>query len=177
MCPADEVDDAALATARIKPWPRRRLLAQLFWIAVGAVSAGLAAPILIYLIRPLLGASRTADWVPMGKLADLPLNVPQRLEVARRVVEGWVTEDSQVIAWAVRLADKLYIFDAHCTHLGCAYHWHAETKEFFCPCHNGVFDLTGRVVSGPPPRPLDTYAYEVREGVVYAVPNPIKRVA
>jgi Rieske Fe-S protein len=112
----------------------------------------------------------------MAKLADLPLNVPQRLEVARRVIEGWVTEESQVIAWAVRLAEKLYMFDPHCTHLGCAYHWHEETKQFFCPCHNGVFDISGKVVSGPPPRPIDIYAHEVRDGVIYVVPSPIKRV-
>ena len=37
-----------------------------------------------------------------------------------------------------------------------------------CPCHNGVFDPQGRVLGGPPPRPLDRYEYKVENGVLYA---------
>jgi menaquinol-cytochrome c reductase iron-sulfur subunit len=151
-------------------------MAQVFWSGIGLVGAGIAAPILTYLIGPLFAAPEAGNWVRMGKVDDLPLNVPQRLEIARRVVEGWVTEDSQVVAWVVRRSDKIYVFDPHCTHLGCAYRWEAQTKEFFCPCHAGVFSLTGKVVSGPPPRPLDIYAYEVREGLLYVVPTPTKQV-
>lgn len=50
-----------------------------------------------------------------------------------------------------------------CTHLGCKVYWEPEKSRFFCPCHEGVFDLNGNVVSGPPPRPLDTYPVEVDE--------------
>jgi quinol---cytochrome c reductase iron-sulfur subunit, bacillus type len=156
--------------------PRRRFLARLFWGAMGIVTAGVAAPIVSYLIAPLLGPGGAKDWVRMGKVDELPLNVPQRIEVARRVAEGWVTEDSAVTAWVVRMPDKIYVFDPHCTHLGCAYRWVEEAKQFFCPCHAGVFSLTGQVVSGPPPRPLDVYAHEVREGALYVVPTPTKQV-
>ena len=160
----------------IESEPRRRFMSRLFWGAMGIVSAGIAAPIVSYLIAPLLRPTESKDWVRMGRVEDLPLNTPQRLEVARRVVEGWVTEDSAVTAWVVRVPDNIYVFDPHCTHLGCAYRWIEQEKEFFCPCHAGVFSLTGKVVSGPPPRPLDRYAYEVREGALYVVPIPIKQV-
>jgi len=33
--------------------------------------------------------------------------------------------------------------------------WNAPKKQFLCPCHGGVYDRDGRVVSGPPPRPLE----------------------
>jgi menaquinol-cytochrome c reductase iron-sulfur subunit len=46
-------------------------------------------------------------------------------------------------------------YNPHCTHLGCAYRWNSGTRHFECPCHGGVYDLDGRVVAGPPPRPLD----------------------
>jgi Rieske Fe-S protein len=36
-----------------------------------------------------------------------------------------------------------------------------ERQQFFCPCHNGVYDKQGNVVSGPPPRPLDRYELKV----------------
>ena len=49
---------------------------------------------------------------------------------------------------------QLYAFSAVCTHLGCLVHWDGATKRFICPCHHGVYDVEGNVVSGPPPRPL-----------------------
>jgi quinol---cytochrome c reductase iron-sulfur subunit, bacillus type len=176
MSPADGAETAAAAAGELENEPRRRFLTQLFWAGMGLVSAGIAAPILTYLVRPLFGAPETGGWVRMGKVADLPLNVPQRLEVARRVREGWVTDDSQVTAWVIRTADQVHVFDPHCTHLGCAYNWDEQAKQFFCPCHAGVFNLNGKVVSGPPPRPLDTYTYEVREGDLYVAPIPVKQV-
>lgn len=50
-----------------------------------------------------------------------------------------------------------------CTHLGCKVYWEPENNRFFCPCHNGVFDVNGNVVAGPPPRPLEQYAVDVDE--------------
>lgn len=43
---------------------------------------------------------------------------------------------------------------AVCTHLGCIVKWLEDKNEFQCPCHAGRFDVTGRVISGPPPNPL-----------------------
>jgi cytochrome b6-f complex iron-sulfur subunit len=56
---------------------------------------------------------------------------------------------------------KLVALSAVCTHLTCTVRFDAETGTLFCPCHNGRFDLAGNVLSGPPPRPLETYAVEV----------------
>jgi aromatic-L-amino-acid decarboxylase len=44
-----------------------------------------------------------------------------------------------------------------------------EKNRFFCPCHEGAFDLeTGRPIAGPPQRPLPRVTLEIRDGVVYA---------
>jgi cytochrome b6-f complex iron-sulfur subunit len=48
-----------------------------------------------------------------------------------------------------------------CTHLGCLLEYDREKKSLICPCHAGVFDLEGRVVSGPPPEPLLTFPLRV----------------
>ena len=40
----------------------------------------------------------------------------------------------------------------HCTHAGCPLELHANT--FRCHCHGGAFDLHGKVIAGPPKRPL-----------------------
>jgi len=46
-------------------------------------------------------------------------------------------------------------FSAVCTHLGCIVQWLPERGEFLCPCHAGRFSADGKVLAGPPPRPLD----------------------
>ena len=53
--------------------------------------------------------------------------------------------------------DQLYAFSAKCTHEGCTVTFQPEQKVVWCPCHDGRFDLNGRVLSGPPPQPLVKY--------------------
>ena len=52
---------------------------------------------------------------------------------------------------------------SRCAHLGCPVRWVAAAERFICPCHGGVYDLLGRRVGGPPPRPLDRFYTRVLE--------------
>lgn len=47
-----------------------------------------------------------------------------------------------------------HAFDATCTHLGCTAQYRASNDDIFCACHGGVYDIDGKNISGPPPRPL-----------------------
>jgi cytochrome b6-f complex iron-sulfur subunit len=53
-----------------------------------------------------------------------------------------------------------------CTHLGCLVNYDKAKQIFICPCHGGVYDLEGNVISGPPPRPLPRYSVKVTDGDV-----------
>ena len=53
-------------------------------------------------------------------------------------------------------------FNAVCTHVDCTVGFRPEKGDIFCNCHNGVYDIDGRNVSGPPPRPLETYKVTLR---------------
>ena len=53
-------------------------------------------------------------------------------------------------------------FSLVCTHLACTVTWKADKKEFYCPCHDGFFDSDGKVLSGPPPGPLERWKVEVK---------------
>jgi menaquinol-cytochrome c reductase iron-sulfur subunit len=68
-------------------------------------------------------------------------------------------------------AGKVTAFSPTCTHLGCAYHWEADAKTFICPCHDSVFDVSGKVMGGPAPRPLDRLIVEIANGKVLVNPN------
>ncbi len=54
-----------------------------------------------------------------------------------------------------------HALSATCTHLECIVQYRGDLKQIWCACHNGLYDLKGRNVSGPPPRPLDEYAVNV----------------
>jgi Rieske Fe-S protein len=54
-------------------------------------------------------------------------------------------------------ANDLRAFNALCTHTDCTVQFRLEQGDIFCNCHNGRFNLDGRNVSGPPPRPLEEY--------------------
>jgi cytochrome b6-f complex iron-sulfur subunit len=62
----------------------------------------------------------------------------------------------------INTRDKGFLaFSKVCTHLGCLVKYDKEQQLFICPCHAGIFDLEGNVVSGPPPRPLQKFAVRV----------------
>ncbi len=44
-----------------------------------------------------------------------------------------------------------------CTHQGCMVSYGATSKQFSCPCHGGLYDISGKVLAGPPPAPLKQY--------------------
>lgn len=49
----------------------------------------------------------------------------------------------------------LHAFGATCTHLDCTVQYRQDLGVIWCACHNGKYDLKGRNIAGPPPRPLD----------------------
>ncbi len=58
-----------------------------------------------------------------------------------------------------------------CMHLGCPVRYTEAAQRFICPCHGGVYDFTGRVVGGPPVRPLDRFYTRIRDGRVEVGPR------
>lgn len=52
---------------------------------------------------------------------------------------------------------------AVCTHLGCIVKWVSDKGEFLCPCHGGRYSAQGKVLSGPPPRPLESYPIKIED--------------
>ncbi len=59
-------------------------------------------------------------------------------------------------------AGEYRAFSAICTHLDCTVQYREEEKLIWCACHNGRYDLTGKNISGPPPRPLEEFKVNVR---------------
>ena len=65
--------------------------------------------------------------------------------------------------FVVRVSEaQIVAVSAICTHMRCVLRWKRDTSTFQCPCHDGAFDKTGNVLSGPPKKPLRQYPTEIR---------------
>ncbi len=105
-------------------------------------------PVLRYLQVPQMSEAAT-EQVEAG-----PVNAPDFLERGFRIIR-YGSEPVIVIRLG---ASDFRAFSATCTHLGCIVEFERSHDRIWCNCHNGVYDLQGQVVSGPPPRPLRKYA-------------------
>ena len=150
---------------------RRRFLVRSFWCVAGVIGTGLAAFGLPPAFAPALRKAANT-WSPVID-ADLVLeDMPTRASITTVARDAFLPpEPRETPVFVINRGNgRFSIMDARCTHLGCPVSWSADEHRFLCPCHEGVFDAQGKVVSGPPPRPLDLYEWKVQEGVLYAGP-------
>ena len=86
-----------------------------------------------------------------------PVNDPELLEKGFKIVRFGA---EPVILVRVAEAD-FRAFSATCTHLECIVGYKKDRERIWCNCHNGQYDLTGRNVAGPPPRPLTPFKVDL----------------
>ena len=126
-----------------------------------AITAALGIPAFIYLLFPPR-LPKENQWVEAGDIAGLETDSPVEMVFRRTRVDGWKIMSEKSTSWVVKSANNQVVaFGPQCTHLGCAYHWDETKNEFLCPCHSSLFSITGKVLSGPAPRPLDRYETKI----------------
>lgn len=143
---------------------RRRFFQWVTRAAAGFIGFSLAVPLIGYLISPAF-KRRAQTWVDVAAVNDLSIGTPKQLEYVATVQDGYLETKMQKAVWAVKKADgQVTVFSPMCTHLGCGYHWDGGEQKFKCPCHGSVYDISGRVLAGPAPRPLDALPSKVDNG-------------
>ncbi len=160
-----------MATLEPVPLPEgdrdsRRGVLKLLSTGLGALVAAVAAlPVLGAALSPLLQPKRkdAGGFLPAIRLADLPLNVPKRVELVSTVIDGWTRADGVVGAvWLIRTGEReVRALSTICPHSGCSINL-STTNTFACPCHTSAFSLEGTPLSGPSPRPMDPLSVEIR---------------
>jgi Rieske Fe-S protein len=101
-----------------------------------------------------------AKGVKAGQSLDFESPAGVRVTITRKADS---TEESPT-------AESFLALSSVCPHLGCRVHWEGHNDRFFCPCHNGVFDPSGKAVSGPPAadgQDLPRYPLQVVDGALY----------
>ena len=129
--------------------PRRRFLSAILGAGFVSTAVAILYPIWRYLIPPPTGEASTAS-VVAARLADVKPN------------SGVIFKFGNKPGILVRTAEgELRAFSAVCTHLNCTVQYKNDTSQIWCACHNGMYDLGGNVVSGPPPRPLEEFVVDL----------------
>jgi len=101
-------------------------------------------------LKPPKSAKPKVNSVKAGVASEFPLNSSKIVKFGRIPVILVKSDEGKFIA-----------LSATCTHLDCIVQYKKDTKQVWCACHNGIYDLRGRNVSGPPPRALDNYDVKV----------------
>lgn len=147
---------------------RRRFFTVLLNGLAALVGAALAVPAVAYILSPARRVSKAA-WAFLGNVEEFPLNQPKLTHFAAPGTAAWMRDPMHRAVYVVNRGEGQFtVYDVHCTHLGCPVQYNAAVQRYFSPCHGGVFDFEGRILAGPPPRPLDRYEVKVDGGKVYA---------
>jgi menaquinol-cytochrome c reductase iron-sulfur subunit len=149
---------------------RRRFLQWVSGIGAALIGVMVGVPVLRAFFSPAFSTVKTNTWVKVADdAAQIDTGVPVRVNFVESKADAWLEERQINGVWLYTADGKtLKAYNAHCTHLGCAYGYNSDTQNFACPCHRGQFDVkTGRVLAGPPPRALDTLKVEVRDGAIW----------
>lgn len=132
---------------------RRTLLNWFLGTSVGALLAAILYPVARFLTPPEI-AQASANQVEAGLTND-----PDYLQKGFKIVQ-FGTEPVIVI----RVAEgDIRAFSAVCTHLSCIVTFREDKRLIWCYCHSGVYDLHGKNIAGPPPRPLTPYKVHLVE--------------
>jgi len=149
MTEAQSPGGAAESTAETNPSSRRRLLNWLLGGSFLSWAAVVVFPVLKYLKRPPEaggGNQKTLSDEEKKKITQKGFAIV-RLGTDRVIV----FEDVQ---------KNLRALEAKCSHEGCTVTYQAEEGLVWCACHNGKFAIDGRVIAGPPPKPLAVYTVQ-----------------
>jgi menaquinol-cytochrome c reductase iron-sulfur subunit len=126
-------------------------------VAGAAVALLLGIPIIGFLISPLFRRESTFQ-ARVGDISGVPDRQPTKF-VVQFPAGDWTSSKVNAAVYVVKLNNQLKVFSNVCTHLNCPVHWDSTINQFLCPCHGGLYDITGKNVGGPPPKPLPEYVH------------------
>lgn len=137
--------------------PRRTFLKAFLGGGILASLGSFLYPVLRYLVPPA-ETNMGVDSVVAATATELKPN------------SGKIFRFGSKPALLIRTAEGEYrAMSATCTHLSCTVQYRKDVQQIWCACHNGMYDLNGRNVSGPPPRPLEKYQVHVQGDEIHVI--------
>lgn len=129
---------------------RRNFLDYLLGTRLLATLGAIVYPIFEFMSPPQVIES-TESSVVAAKLSEVPINSGKIFKFGSKPGIVVRTESGELKACS-----------AVCTHLDCIVQYRPDIKHIWCACHNGHYNLNGKNVGGPPPRPLEEFKVNTR---------------
>jgi Rieske Fe-S protein len=149
---------------------RRNFMQAAIWGIGGLIGIGFGVPAVAYVVGPSLKSQQAQTWMRLGPTSKVELGTPTLFTFTIQTQTGWIVNSEEVSVYVLSKDGRDYIAMSNiCTHLGCHVRWITDQNLFFCPCHNGEFDINGNVIAGPPPRPLNHYEVKVENDQLYVL--------
>jgi menaquinol-cytochrome c reductase iron-sulfur subunit len=145
---------------------RRKFMGVVVGLINGVIGIAIVGPVIGFIGAPLFRRIK-GRWIPVMPESDIAVGQTTEATFNVTVKDGYRTVDQKYSLYLRRTENAVVAFDPSCTHLGCRVTFQDNKERYFCPCHGGVFDIDGSVVSGPPPRPLKQYETKIEDGQVW----------
>ncbi|MBC8345018.1 MAG: Rieske (2Fe-2S) protein [Candidatus Marinimicrobia bacterium] len=133
------------------------------WLIRGGLTAWMASifyPVLRYMVPPDV-PDININRIEVGELSDFPRSSSKIIRMGRTPV--------LVIR---KKSGNFKALEATCTHLDCNVQFKTDTEQIWCACHNGLYDIEGRNISGPPPKPLGQFDVAIQnEKIIVTKPE------
>ncbi|MCP9489729.1 MAG: Rieske (2Fe-2S) protein [Solirubrobacteraceae bacterium MAG38_C4-C5] len=157
---------------------RRRMMTGTAHAAGGIAAAAFILPSVGFALGPVFEEVEQS-WEPVGPPEDFPDDtyVPKVITLVDGIGETgkttvYIRTYNPDIDTEPRDEYNAWIaLSTRCMHLGCPVRFVAASERFICPCHGGVYGITGEVTGGPPVRPLDRFYTRERNGQVEVGPR------
>ena len=133
---------------------KRNFIQLLLGVSLVGLAGQVLYPIIKFLIPPLIPEA-TQMSVSVGKVSDLKPNSGKIFRFGNKPGILVMTASGDIKA-----------FSAVCTHLDCTVQYKSDLQLIWCACHNGRYDLTGKNIAGPPPKPLEIYKVFIKNGEI-----------
>ncbi|MBN8690785.1 MAG: Rieske (2Fe-2S) protein [Armatimonadetes bacterium] len=146
----------------MSPGRRKMLGAIVAVINVGIVGA-IVGPVMGFVTSPMNQRGKKG-WVKIARIEEIPDGRATEIRYSMRTKDGYHVVDREYSIYVRRDGEQVMCIDPACTHLGCRVEYQVDRDRFLCPCHGGVFDKHGGVVSGPPPKGLIRHLVKVEGG-------------
>lgn len=146
---------------------RRQFLAMMCGLLSGVIGAILGVPLLVFSVAPLLRRQKNL-WVKVCPTSGVQKGEPMRFVYSFLREDAYLQKTERGTVYVMTDDGRYFtVLSNVCPHAGCGVRWDRQSKAFLCPCHNGRFDAKGKVIAGPPPKPLNEVVHEARDGFLF----------
>ena len=98
---------------------------------------------------------------PAAKFIFFSENADEKFWISLKNIKDGITKIKKHNLFIYKNEDKIEVFDAHCTHMGCILNFYKDKQRFICPCHHSNFTIDGHRIKGPAQRDLDKITFKI----------------